>query len=62
MGLPSHQDLQARSNPSAVYARHRPETTLLYQVIEEYWPEFQVELTGQGKYLPAYIGQDVPVP
>ena len=43
-----------RSHPQE-YRRHRPEATLLYQVIEEYWPEFQVELTGRGKSLPAYI-------
>jgi hypothetical protein len=38
----------ARSHPPE-YRRHRPEATLLYQVIEEYWPEFQAELTGCGK-------------
>ena len=59
MGLPSHENRQARV---AVYVRHRPETTLLYQIIREYWPEFQAELASQDKYLPAYIGQDVPVP
>jgi hypothetical protein len=38
--------------------RHRPETTLLYQVIREYWPEFQAELASQDKYLPAYVTQE----
>jgi hypothetical protein len=28
---------------------------LLYQVIEEYWPEFQAELASQGKHLPNFI-------
>jgi ribosomal protein S27E len=28
---------------------------LLYQVIEEYWPEFQAELASQGKHLPTFI-------
>ena len=43
------------TNSAAVYVRHRPETTLLYQVIEKYWPDFQTELTSQGKHLPTFI-------
>jgi len=58
MGLPSHQLRQERPNPAAVYVRHRPETTLLYQIVQEYWPEFQVELTNHGKYLPAYVTKE----
>ena len=40
------------------YARHRPETTILYQIVHEYWPEFQAELASQDKYLPAYVTQE----
>ena len=58
MGLLSHQDRQARPVSAAVYVRHRPATTLLYQIVQEYWPEFQAELATQGKYLPAYIAQE----
>ena len=58
MGLLSHPDLQARPNPTAVYLRHRPETTLLYQIVHENWPEFQAELAIQDKYLPAYVTQE----
>ena len=61
-GAVKHRDVRERPNAAAVYVRHRPETTLLYQIIDEYWPEFQAELASQDKYLPAYIGQDVPVP
>jgi len=32
-----------------------PKTTLLYQIVQEYWPEFQAELANHGKYLPAYV-------
>ena len=53
MGLPSHN--AAKQDSAGVYVRHRPETTLLYQVIQEYWPEFQAELASHGKYLPAYV-------
>ena len=28
---------------------------MLYQVVEEYWLEFQAELTHHGKNLPAYV-------
>jgi len=38
----------AHSHPPE-YRRHRPETTLLYQVIREYWPEFQAELSQPGQ-------------
>jgi hypothetical protein len=54
MGLP-HKARQAPPKSTAVYVRHRPETTLLYQIIQEYWPEFQAELTNHGKHLPAYV-------
>ena len=47
----------ARSHPPE-YRRHRPETILLYQVIREYWPEFQAELASQGKFLPTYITRE----
>ena len=40
------------------YERHRPEETLLYQVIEEHWPHFQENLAHQGKQLPAYVIQE----
>ena len=39
----------------AVYVRHRPEATLLYQIVQEYWPEFHAELARHGKFLPAYV-------
>jgi hypothetical protein len=38
--------------------RHRPETTLLYQLVREYWPEFQAELASHGRYLPAYVTKE----
>jgi hypothetical protein len=47
MGLLSYQVRRTQPNSSAVYVRHRPETTLLYQIIREYWPEFQAELASQ---------------
>jgi len=57
MGLPSHNVRQPKPNSTGVYVRHRPETTLLYQVVQEYWPEFQAEL-GHGRHLPAYVTKE----
>ena len=58
MGLLAPKVDQAQPNSAAVYVRHRTETTLLYQIIREYWPEFQAELASQNKYLPAYITKE----
>jgi hypothetical protein len=51
-------DPRRRSNSAANYVRHRPETTLLYQIVQEYWPEFQAELANHGKYLPTYVTKE----
>jgi ribosomal protein S27E len=37
------------------YTRHQPEKTLLYQVIEEYYPAFLSHLSESGKTLPQYV-------
>jgi len=47
----------ARSHPPD-YRHHRPEASLLYQLIREYWPEFQAELASQGRFLPAYVTKE----
>jgi ribosomal protein S27E len=40
------------------YKRHRPENTLLYQLVERYYPEFTTNLAEQGKYLPKYVERE----
>ena len=37
------------------YVRHRPERTLLYQFVEEYYPAFKAHLAAQGTDLPGYV-------
>jgi ribosomal protein S27E len=37
------------------YARHQPEQTLLYQVIEEYYPSFLSHLSELEKSQPQYV-------
>ncbi len=40
------------------YARHQPENTLLYQVIEKYYPAFVAHLAAEGRPLPDYVHQE----
>lgn len=40
------------------YVRHKPEQTLLYQLIERYWPEFQSHLSESGSYLPRHVTRE----
>ena len=42
---------------SAAYQRHRPEQTLLYQIVERYYPAFSDYLAEAGKQLPAHVRQ-----
>lgn len=58
MRLPSHSVHPVKQNPAGVYVRHRPEKTLLYQIIGEYWPEFQAELSSHGKQLPLNVTKE----
>lgn len=47
------QETFAETTPSH-YEHHKPEGTLLYQIVEEYWPVFQNELGAQGQSLPHF--------
>jgi ribosomal protein S27E len=40
------------------YVRHRPELTLLYQVVEYHLPEFREHLRQHDKYLPRFVIQE----
>ena len=40
------------------YERHRPERTLLYQLVEQHYPEFAEAMAAQGKRLPAYVERE----
>lgn len=39
----------------AGYARHRPETTLLYQLVEQHYPAFRELRAAAGRALPDYV-------
>ena len=47
-----------RSPYSPPYQRHRPEQTLLYQIIERHYPEFRDVMAMQGKSLPLHVQQE----
>ncbi len=47
-----------RSPHGPPYKRHRPEQTLLYQVIEQRYPEFRDVMVAQGKSLPVHVQQE----
>jgi hypothetical protein len=40
------------------YARHRPEATLLYQVIERHYPELVAAREAAGRPLPKYVQEE----
>jgi ribosomal protein S27E len=40
------------------YERHRPEKTLLYQLVKEHYPAFVTQLAAEGKVLPDYVHQE----
>lgn len=42
----------------AAYQRHRPEDTLLYQLVARYYPEFVELMARQGTPLPGYVTRE----
>ncbi len=40
------------------YARHRPETTLLYQLVDAYYPAFADQMAARGTPLPEYVQRE----
>jgi len=40
------------------YVRHRPEQTVLYQLIEEHYPAFVSTLEASGGHLPSFVRQE----
>ena len=39
-------------------ARHRPETTLLYQLVDEYYPAFADQMAARGTHFPEYVQRE----
>lgn len=45
-------------NVAPAYVRHKPEQTLLYQLVEQDWPEFQTQLSETGRFLPRHVTRE----
>ncbi len=45
----------ARRDGTLKYECHKPEQTLLYQIIEKYYPQFLTHMAQQDKDLPKYV-------
>jgi hypothetical protein len=44
--------------PGARHVRHRPEQTLLYQLVEQHYPAFLDHLAAESRGLPEYVQQE----
>ena len=40
------------------HERHRPEQTLLYQIVDKHFPEFLAQLAAEGRSLPDYVQRE----
>jgi hypothetical protein len=40
------------------YARHRPESTLLYQLVEQHYPAFRKMRAEAGRPLPDFVEEE----
>ncbi len=47
-----------RDRDTGRYQSHRPEQTLLYQIVDEYYPAFAALMAEQGKELPGYVQRE----
>jgi len=57
--LPLRAGREASASVAAsVYERHRPQRTLLYQLVEEYYPALKAHLSAQGSALPGYVERE----
>ncbi len=48
----------ARDRDTGRYQSHRPEQTLLYQIVDEYYLAFAALMAEQGKELPGYVQRE----
>lgn len=56
--MPSAMARKADVRKVRDYERRRPERTLLYQLVEQYYPRFRELLAIQGRSLPAYVQRE----
>jgi hypothetical protein len=47
-----------RSASAVRYQRHRPEETLLYQLVADLWPHFEAQMEQEGRPLPEFVREE----
>ena len=52
------KDVYAGVERAARYTRHRPEQTLLYQIVQTHTPAFLAELAARERSLPVYVQRE----
>ena len=57
-GIPAGTDAGSISGEAEYYERHRPEQTLLYQIIDQHYPVFSALMAEQGRELPGYVARE----
>jgi ribosomal protein S27E len=50
--------MATRDEDAGCYQPHRPEQTLLYRIVEEYYQAFTSHLAKQGRELPCYVQRE----
>ena len=56
--LLASKDADAGADRAARYARHRPEQTRLYQIVQTHYPVFLAELAARDRTLPATVQRE----
>ena len=56
--LVAGKEASAGAARAGEYARHRPEQTLLYQLVEAHYPAFVEHLAARGRALPAHVQRE----
>ena len=54
----SAREALAQSGTALGYERRRPESTLLYQIVEQHYPAFVEHVSKQGRTLPGYVHRE----
>ncbi len=57
-GIPAGRDARSVADSAGYYERHRPDQTLLYQIIEQHYPVFSALMAEQGRELPGYVQRE----
>ncbi len=56
--LVAGRDASAAAARAGEYVRHRPEQTLLYQLVEQYYPAFVEHLAARERTLPEHVQRE----